>query len=373
MYWRLILLSLAIIGLTLHPRPTQGQGADGSFYTGADLSYLNEMEDCGAVYQEGGRPQDIYGLFAGYGATLVRTRLWHTPTWTDYSTLDDVIRTFSRARDAGMATLLAIHYSDTWADPSHQTIPAAWEDIDEGPDLEAAVYQYTYDVMIALHAEGLAPAFVQIGNEINSGLIKRDDTIGLEWGRDSRLILAGIQAVRDFGQATDSTPQIVLHIAQPENAMGWLIDGEAHGITDFDVIGLSYYPQWSPYTIDEVGQQVDMLRQHFGKEVMIVETAYPWTNDYADSANNILSQELAGYPVSIEGQRQFMLDLTQTLINHQALGVVYWEPAWVSTGCSTPWGRGSHWENATFFDFQHDNELLPVIDFLALRPSATEE
>ncbi len=45
--------------------------------------------------------------------------------------------------------------------------------------------------------------------------------------------------------------------------------------------------------------------------------------------------------------------------------VVYWEPAWVSTECSTRWGQGSHWENATFFDFQNGNEVHQGIDFLS--------
>jgi hypothetical protein len=44
--------------------------------------------------------------------------------------------------------------------------------------------------------------------------------------------------------------------------------------------------------------------------------------------------------------------------------VVYWEPAWVSTDCSTRWGQGSHWENATFFDFQNGNEVHEGIEFL---------
>jgi len=60
-----------------------------------------------------------------------------------------------------------------------------------------------------------------------------------------------------------------------------------------------------------------------------------------------------------------MIDLTQSLIDNGGLGVVYWEPAWVSTDCSTRWGKGSHWENATFFDFLNNNEIHRGIEFLS--------
>ncbi|NLF78187.1 MAG: hypothetical protein GX573_21040 [Chloroflexi bacterium] len=333
------------------------------FYFGVDLSYVNEVEDCGAVYRENGAPQDPFELFQAHGATLVRARLWHNPDWTAYSTLDDVMRTFTRARDAGMDTLLDFHYSDNWADPSRQEIPAAWAAISDDGELAAEVYAYTADVLRALHDAGLTPAFVQVGNEINSGLLKASTE--QNWPRDARLINAGIQAVRDFAAETGTNPQIILHVAQPQNVAWWFTQAEMYGITDFDVIGLSYYPQWSPFSIADVGAHVSYLRQRFGKEVMVMETAYGWTRDAVDeTADNILNQGVRGYPFSPDGQRRFMIDLTQALISNGALGVVYWEPAWVSTECSTRWGQGSHWENATFFDFQNDNEVLEGIGFL---------
>lgn len=82
------------------------------FYFGADLSYVNEMEDCGAVYRKDGQARDPYALFAELGTNLVRVRLWHNAEWTKYSDLDDVRQTIRRARAAGMEVLLDFHYSD---------------------------------------------------------------------------------------------------------------------------------------------------------------------------------------------------------------------------------------------------------------------
>jgi arabinogalactan endo-1,4-beta-galactosidase len=337
--------------------------ADAPFFLGLDLSYVNEMDDCGAVYLENGQSRDTYELFADHGANLVRARLWHNPDWTDYSTLADVTKTFLRAKEAGMATLLSIHYSDNWADPGKQEIPAAWADLTEA-ELPDALYQYTYDVLSELYAQGVLPNFIQIGNETNAGLVKRAD--GLDWPRDARLFNAGIRAVRTLAAETNSNPKIVLHVAQPENASWWFREAAQHGITDFDVIGLSYYPQWSQLSPVDVGAFTTYLRQTFGKEVMIVETAYPWTFDAAEeTADNILNQGVRGYGISPAGQRQFLVDLSQSVLSNGGLGVVYWEPAWVSTQCRTRWGQGSHWENATFFDFQNGNELHEGVEFLS--------
>ena len=343
---------------------THAQAPDPRFYFGVDLSYANEMDDCGAIYRENGELRDPFELFSDHGASLVRARLWHNPDWTNYSTLDDVKRTFTRARDAGMDTLLDFHYSDNWADPGRQEIPAAWADITDEMELAEALYDYTYDVLSALHSENLTPAFVQVGNEINPGLLK--DGAPQDWPRDALLINAGFQAIRAFAAETNSDPKIILHVAQPENTGWWFTQAEANGITDFDVIGISYYPQWSTFSIADMGTHVSFLRQRFDKDVMVIETAYGWTRDAVDeTASNILNQGVPGYPFSPDGQRRFMIDLTQSLISNGALGIVYWEPAWVSTECSTRWGQGSHWENATFFDFQNDNEVLEGINFLS--------
>jgi arabinogalactan endo-1,4-beta-galactosidase len=352
----LFLLLLPVLSIT------HAQETDPTFYFGVDLSYVNEMDDCGAVYRENGEVHDPFTLFADHGANLVRARLWHNPDWTDYSTLEDVKRTFRRAQDQGMSTLLDFHYSDNWADPGRQEIPVAWEDMDDEA-LVTAVYDYTTTVLTELAADDLIPALVQVGNETNSGMLKRGGE--QDWSRDATLFNAGIRAVRDFTAQTGSDTRILLHVAQPQNTTWWFTQAEAAGITDFDVIGISYYPQWSEFSIADLGAQVTYLRQRFGKQVMVLETGYGWSRDAVDeSASNILNQGQRGYAFTPEDQLRFMTDLTQTLISNGAIGVVYWEPAWVSTECLTRWGQGSHWENATFFDFQNENEVLPAINFL---------
>jgi arabinogalactan endo-1,4-beta-galactosidase len=326
-----------------------------SFYYGADLSYVNEMEDCGAVYKNSdGSVQDPYAIFKNEGANLVRLRLWHNPTWTNYSNLQDVKKSIQRAKDQGMRVLLDFHYSDTWTDPSQQQIPAAWiNQINDTAALGTLLYDYTYDTLLDLFNDDLLPNIVQVGNEINPMILQDGDLVWpIDWQRNSFLINKGIDAVRAIASDKNKTIEVMLHIAQPENGLWWFEQATANGITDFDWIGLSYYPQWSEYSLDNVATPLTTLINTYNKKLMIVETAYPFTMNNADGANNILGSDalIDGYPATQQGQLDYLNQLQSVIENAGGQGLIYWEPAWVSTSCSTLWAQGSHWDNATLFD-----------------------
>jgi len=336
------------------------------FYFGADLSYVNEMEDCGAVYKDRlGTAKDPYKIFAEEGTNLVRIRLWHNPTWTNYSNLTDVKKSIKRAKDNGMEVLLDFHYSDTWADPGRQEIPAAWEaQINNTEALGQLLYDYTYNTLKDLADENLLPNIVQVGNETNGMILQKGELVWpINWTRNAHLFNKGISAIRTVSEELDKDIEIMLHIAQPENGLWWFEQAVATGVTDFDWIGLSYYPIWSDYNLDNVGTPVKTLIDTYNKKLMIVETAYPFTMENADAANNILGQDalVNGIPASAQGQLDYLNQLKTKLVEAGAFGIVYWEPAWVSTECSTQWAQGSHWDNATLFD--HNNKASIAITF----------
>jgi arabinogalactan endo-1,4-beta-galactosidase len=336
---------------------------------GADLSYVNEMEDCGGVFRENGKPRDAFQLLQERGGNLVRVRLFNDADWTKYSNLDDVRKTLRRARAAGMRTLLDFHYSDDWADGDKQIIPRAWQDIADVDALAQALYDFTHRTLTALARDGLMPDWVQVGNETNGEILGRKDwgkDRPIQWERNARLFNAGIRAVRDAGKAAGASPKVMLHVAQPENLERWFAAAAQAGVTDFDLIGISYYAKWSSESIEGLAAVMRRMHARYAADLVLVETAYPWTLAYADSMQNLLGEDslIDGYPATPQGQKKYLIDLTQTVIDSGGIGVVYWEPAWISTGCRTRWGRGSGWENATFFDFQHRNEVLPAIDFM---------
>lgn len=342
---------------------------------GADLSYINEIENCTDGFTVNGQKTDVFKIFAQKGAHLVRVRLWHNPavvppTFSSFSGIVDVAKTLQRAKSNGMKALLAFHYSDTWADPSKQYIPDAWKNIKDLKVLGDSLYQYTFTTLEKLDNKNLLPEMVQVGNEINSEILQPYNTLKseIDWQRNSFLLQKGILAVKDYNRLNGKNVEIMIHIAQPENVEAFFDEAFKFGVTDFDWIGFSYYPKWSDIPLTQIEQKVKSFIDQYKKKVMIVETAYPYTLENFDQQGNLLYTDALehGFPATPEGQKLFMVSLTKQVINAGGLGVVYWEPAWVANHCPTLFGTGSSWENASFFDARNHNEALPVFDFFNL-------
>jgi arabinogalactan endo-1,4-beta-galactosidase len=340
-------------------------------YLGADLSFTNEMEACGAVFREHGAKVDPFALVKAHGGNIVRVRLWNDPKWTRYSTYDDALKTIRRAHAAGLQVLLDFHYADDWADGEHQPPPAAWAKMSTEQQAKA-LHDYTRDILDRLAAEGELPQFVQVGNETNREMLAGEkDPAQTDWTRNARLINAGVAAVREAAKAHGKPIKVMLHVAQPENIISWFDSATAAGVLDYDIIGISYYSKWSKYNLSGLGKVIDAAHRRYGAQVWVVETAYPFTTDFADNTVNLLGTDSAipAYPVTPEGQARYLEDLTRTVVANGGQGVVYWAPDWVSTPCKTRWGTGSSWENAAWFTIK-EHEALPALRFMGVDYSA---
>jgi arabinogalactan endo-1,4-beta-galactosidase len=341
------------------------------FSMGADLSYVNEIQDAGGVYKDSNVVKDPFVIFKNHGTNTVRVRLWHNPTWKLatsngklYSDLYDVEKTIKRAKAAGMAVNLDIHYSDDWADPAKQEIPAAWKNA-TATSIKDSVYNYTLSVLNYLKSRNLTPEMVQIGNENNNGMVHPfGKPVNNSYKNFADIVNSGIKAVRDFSQNSTIKPQIIIHVAQLQNADWWTNNViTLGGVTDFDIIGLSHYAKWSTVaTMDGIGTVIKNLKTKYNKKVMIVETAFPWTTQNGDNYTNIISDGVGDYKVSQTEHLRYMKDLTQTVISAGGTGIMYWEPAWITSPMKDRWGSGSSWENQAYFDFS--GNTLPIIDWM---------
>ena len=347
------------------------------FVMGADLSYVNEIEDYGGVYKDNQTKKDPFGIFKNYGNNTVRVRLWHDPQWIGkitggklYSNLEDAAKTMKRAREQGMAINLNLHYADDWADPNQQPTPTAWKDL-FFEILKDTVYEYTLSVLNYFKDKNLVPEMIQVGNETNAGMLwpagKTDSAGHIGWDKFGALLNSGIKAVRDFSKTSVIKPQVIIHVAQLQYAEAWTDNIITKGeVTDFDILGLSHYYKWSTIdSLETLSKIIRNIKKRTNKKVMVVETAYPFTMENADSYNNLfggVSGKISGFEVSKEGQLAYLKELVQQIINGGGSGIMYWEPAWITSAMKDRWGLGSSWENAALFDFE--GNVLPAMQYM---------
>ena len=367
-YAALVTLLLSITPLVLLAQ------CEDNFFLGADFSSLNQVEDAGAVFRLDGQSIDPLQLFADKGCQISRVRLWHNPNWLNacgqmnsYGNLEEVIAIFTRAKAQGMDLMLDIQYSDRSVDVDYQRLPEAWLGISNLDVLKDSVYNYTYAVLMQLGELDLFPKYVQIGHEINNGFCdETDTTTGFNWARSGALLNEASRATRNAGYHLSKNIKIVLHIDEPENVDGWMEQALQNEVTNFDIIGFSYFPQWSSQSIAETGAIIRKLKYKFRRDVMVLETGFPWTNNWADDLDNMLDNASAQhdfFSISPTGQQQFLQTLTQTVVANGGIGVLYWEPIWISTDACNDLGQGSPYENATLFNFFMNNEATAGIDF----------
>ena len=340
-------------------------GAGQVTWRGADISSLPKIEDHGGVYTDGGEPGDLFAILADHGMNAIRLRLWHTPA-EGYCDLDDTLAMAQRAHAAGMDLLLDFHYSDTWADPGHQTKPAAWAAF-PFVALVDSVRIRTRDVLLALRAQGTPPTIVQLGNEITPGLLWDDGRVGgafntpEQWAQLAQLLSAAREGVTE-AFAPHPGPQIMIHSDRGGDNGGcrWFFGNLINQGVDFDLIGLSYYPWWHG-SLEDLEANLDDLAVRYGKDLVVVETAYPWTLGWFDDTHNMVGLPehlLPGYPDTPAGQRAFLetvFAMVADVPDGRGRGVFYWAPEWITTPTF-----GSAWENVALFD--ETGEVLPGLE-----------
>jgi arabinogalactan endo-1,4-beta-galactosidase len=322
---------------------------------------LQHALDLGAkYYDENGIQDDPLQILKDHGVNYIRLRVWVNPS-NGYNNKIKVIQFAPLVKSKNMKLLIDFHYSDTWSDPSHQAKPTSWVG-HTFSQLQADVYDYTYDVCSSLKSAGATPDMVQIGNEINPGMLLPDGSTS-NWDNLAALLKQGYNAVK----ACSPSIQVMLHIANAGDKTGalqWFDNAKLHG-AQWDVTGLSYYSYWHG-TTSAMTNTVKDMRSHYGKPVVIAETAYPFTlseNDDEKNAINSLSQLPSDYPATPTGQASNLKAVLNAARSGGAMGVFYWEPTWTAVKGNgwdpTNPNSGSQWENQALFDY--DGKALPAM------------
>ncbi|KAF1968241.1 arabinogalactan endo-1,4-beta-galactosidase-like protein [Bimuria novae-zelandiae CBS 107.79] len=321
-------------------------------YKGVDWSSLLVEEKAGRTYKNtAGQTQPLETILKASGVNTVRQRIWVNPSNGDYN-LDYNLKLAKRAKAAGLKIYLDFHYSDTWADPAHQGKPSAWSGLSTDA-LVTQVWKYTNDVLNSFASAGITLSLVSIGNEITPGLLFPTGQISSTNGpkNAARLLKAASNGVKESSMSP--TPKIMIHLDNGWNkdTQTWWYDtvlnsGGGFWTTDFDVMGVSYYPFYNPSaTLSSLSASLNAIASKWSKEVMVVETDWPTSCPQPAYA---FPSDAKAIPFSAAGQMTWMKEVAKRVAavpGGKGTGLFYWEPAWVGNA-----GLGSSCASNTMVD-----------------------
>lgn len=318
----------------------------------ADMAALPIIKASGIVAKNNtGVAEDMLTTLKNSGVNTIRLRIWNNPN-SQFCSVETIKKLATEIKNSGMKVWLSMHYSDTWADPANQIKPAAWSNLSY-QNLKDSVYNFTKNIVTQIQ-----PEYIQIGNEINNGFLFPEGS----WANELQfiaLLQQGVAAVR----AASANCKIMLHFAGYENATYFY--SKVKNI-DYDFIALSYYPLWHGKNLDSLQSNLKKLSTDFNKNILIAETAYPFTLNWSDWTNNILgdnSQILPQFAATPKGQLSFLNTIKSIVKNTpKGIGFCYWGGELVSFAGNTA-TNGSSWENQALWDF--NNTALPALNAFA--------
>ncbi len=301
-------------------------------------------------YDENNNEINFINALIQNGVNTIRLRLWVNPA-DESSSLEEVKEFSNELRSLGFKIWITPHFSDTWAHPGQQQIPINWESL-SFEEIKNQLYAHTSQIMSEIN-----PDYIQIGNEINTGILFPHGNIVDNQVQFIELLNIGVSAVRNNSTET----KIILHCAGFESS-NWFFNIVKE--VDYDIIGISYYPWWHGKSLDDLQNQLLNLSQNFNKEILIAETSYPFTLGWNDWTNNNVGLEehliLPDYPATPQGQKDFISDIKNLILNiDNGVGFCYWGADQISWDGQTS-TNGSTWENQAVFDF--NNRELPVLE-----------
>lgn len=308
---RLWVSLLGIFGLWLMQVPPREVEAAPAFAKGADISWILGLEAQGYTFKDrNGQTRDVIDILKNdYQMNAIRIRVWVNPSedyMNGYMNKDRAADLAVRAKNAGMAVMLTLHYSDSWADPGKQYKPAAWRNY-SFQELMDAVWAHTVNVMNTMQARGVTPDWVQIGNETNDGMLWPEGRASTNMRNYAWLVNTGHNAVKSVSSSTKT----IVHLSNGwDTALyEWNIGGLIDNGANFDMVAMSLYPE--PHNWSTINSQAETtmnrITQLYGKEVIVSEIGMYY--NYPNEA------------------KAFIADIISKTQSAGGKGVFYWEPA----------------------------------------------
>lgn len=366
-------------------------GLNADFMRGFDASMVSQLEEYGSsFYNENGAKEDIFKILKAHGVNWIRLRIWNAPqvSTPGQNNYERTLAMAKRIKQNGLKFLLDFHYSDSWADPAKQSLPAEWDNVSSIEELCSKVSEYTKKILADLKSQECAPDLVQLGNEINSGLFltKSDGTTPssidcYSWTghtEGNKNLLKVLQSASSAVSEIDSSIKKMIHLASSkgDNFDWWFRNLQNLNGVDYDYIGLSYYPFEEHGTLKQLRENIAYLKKTYKKQVLVAETSWAWSMEaYGDSTNNIVWYEPAGIQAaknlvdnkstqlknlktqtyngkkcvsaSVQNQATVVKAIMEATSNAGGCGVFYWGGDWIPNSKIK-----DTWENQALFDLK---------------------
>ena len=309
-------LLLLFIGL-----PFTGRAQKADFVKGADVGFLQGQERRGVKFHDrNGRERECLELLKNdYQMSAIRMRVWVNPRHGDCDK-NELLAMAKRVKAQGMDLMVSFHYSDTWADPKQQGIPAAWKG-HSFKQMKRDVREHTIDVLTLLKQNGIMPRWVQVGNETANGMLWPMGHIEKNPKQYAGFIGAAYDAVKEV--FPESIVIIHLDRGHKQSLYDWNLDIVKKYGGKWDMIGMSLYPYWARKDHPELDADsiitdcmcnIRYCSKKYGCDVMIVETGFEVDEQHPELME--------------EGRRQLtrIVREAQTETDGHCRGVFYWEP-----------------------------------------------
>ena len=345
-------------------------------------------------YDENNNEVEPLSLFINNNVNYMRIRVWNNPydeNGLPYlggtCDVDNFIKLAKLAISKGYKILLDLHYSDFWADPGKQFLPKAWRN-KSLEEVTSLIYDFTYSTLKRAKEEGIDVPLIQIGNEITNGMCwpigrleeKGEKVLRGNYENLTALLKAGLKAAKDFSPSIKT----IIHLEKSYDQYiynEYFSQLEKYNV-EYDIIGASYYPYWHG-TFDQFFANMNMCKNKFRKPIMVMELGYGFTLEDYIKTNNGAAQLVVNntnldsfnfnqpYPLTPDGQEQFVEEFLKRAKENDIKGVFYWEPIWIP-GNNICWaskvgqkyikeeGKSTRneWANQCLFDYE--GKMLPA-------------
>ena len=345
-----------------------GKTAELPFAYGADTGWLTEMESKGVkFYDNSGKETECLALLKSIGFNAARMRVWVQPTnkngygpWCDKA---DVVAKAKRAAALGYKIMIDFHYSDNWADPGQQRKPEAWDNFTTIEQLATAAYDHTKDVLQAVKDAGVDVAWVQIGNETTGGMLKTQSDksatdLNCDLSTNADNYIKVHNTARKAVKEVFPDSKIIVHFDRGQlwDKFSWGLDMLVKGGAEFDIFGLSIYPDisesnWYSKYVDALITNLNKVADTYNKDVMVCEVGCANIASY--NARRAIND------IVVRAKKEVS----------RCKGVFYWEPecygSWNQYAMGAFLSSGKPSEALNAFN-EKSTELLPSTD-----PNAT--